>query len=137
MESTLNFQNEKSVKLQFREAIKEKALYKVIFGILREWDLSQEELAILVGRQPTTISEWKKKESISLSKTLAPNDYQILELIELYKVLTNIFVSINDRVSWLREANVGLGHKSPLELIKEDPRNLPQIRKLMSKIANP
>jgi hypothetical protein len=137
MESTLNFQNEKSLKLQFGDGSKEKALFKVIFGILKEWDLSQDELAILVNRRATTISEWKKKESIALSKSLDMNDYQVLELIELYKVLTNIFVSIKDRVSWLRETNIGLGHKSPIALIKEDPRNLSHIRKLMSKIANP
>ena len=137
MESTLYFQAEKTLKLSFNESIKESALFKIVFGILKEWDLSQEELSILVNRRPTTISEWKKKESISLSKHLDMNDYQILEFVELYKILSNIFVSIKDRVSWLRESNEGLGHKSPLELIKEDPRNLSQIRQLMSKLAHP
>ena len=137
METQLNFNNEKRVQHDFDDSIKGKALYKVIFGILKEWELSQQELATLVHRPPSTISEWKKKESISVSKDLDMNDYQLIEFIELYKVLTNLFVSLRDRVSWLRESNVGLGNKSPIDLIKTDPRNLHNIRLLMSKIANP
>lgn len=137
MENELHFQKEKKIEHNFDDSVKGKALYKVIFGILKEWELSQEELAVLVHRKPTTISEWKKRESISVSKDLDMNDYQLIEFIELYKVLTNLFVSKNDRVSWLRESNEGLGNQTPLELIKSDPRNLHNIRLLMSKIANP
>ena len=137
MESALSFQSEKKVSFDFDDSATGKALYKIIFGILREWDLSQKELAILIHRPPTTISEWRKKESIPVSKNLDMNDYQLIEFIELYKVLTNLFVSMNDRVSWLREPNEGLDGRSPLDLIEEDPRNLHHIRNLMSKLANP
>jgi hypothetical protein len=65
------------------------------------------------------------------------NDYQILEFIELYKALTNFFVLLKDRVSWLRDLNNGLENKSPLALIKEDPRNLHNLRQLIGHIANP
>lgn len=137
METQLNFKSEKKVEHGFDDSIKAKALYKVIFGILQEWGLKQQELAILVHRPATTISEWKKKESIAVSKDLDMNDYQLIEFIELYKVLTNVFVTTKDRVSWLREKNAGLDNKAPLDLIKADPRNLHNIRLLMSKIANP
>ena len=137
METQLNFSNEKKIHHGFDDSVKGRALYKVIFGILDEWSLSQQELSTLVNRTPTTISEWKKKESISVSKHLDMNDYQLLEFIELYKVLTNLFVFTKDRTSWLREPNEGFGNKSPLDLIKSDPRNLHTIRLLMSKIANP
>ena len=137
METQLNFRTEKKIEHDFDDSVKGKALFKIIFGILKEWGLTQEELASLVHRRPTTISEWKRKESISVSKDLDMNDYQLLEFIELYKILTNLFVSTKDRVSWLREPNAGLGNNAPLELIKTDPRNLHNIRLLMSKIANP
>lgn len=35
------------------------------------------------------------------------NDYQLFEFIELYKTLTNLFVSVKDRIGWLREADDG------------------------------
>lgn len=137
MENELHFQKEKKLTHNFDDSVKGRALYKIIFGILKEWGLSQEELAVLVHRKPTTISEWKRRGTISVAKDLDMNDYQLFEFIELYKVLTNIFVSMNDRVSWLRESNEGLGNQTPLELIESDPRNLHKIRLLMSKIANP
>jgi hypothetical protein len=137
LETTLNFQKEKRISSDFDDATKGKALYKVVFGILKEWDLSQEELALLLNRTPTTISEWKKREFISISKNPDMNAYQIFEFIELYKGLTNLFVSVKDRVAWLREINEGLNNTSPLQLIQEDPRNLHSIRNLLSRLANP
>lgn len=138
METVLNFTNAKKiVKSDGDDSARGRALFKIIFGIMREWDLSQAELAILVGRQPTTISEWKKKEFISTAKTPDMNDYQLFEFIELYKVLTNLFVSSKDRVAWLREANEGMDKKAPLELIKENPRNLGYVRDILSHLSNP
>jgi transcriptional regulator with XRE-family HTH domain len=137
METILSFNDAKKITHDFDESLKGDALYKVIFGIMREWDLSQEELADLVGRNPTTISEWKKNETIAISKKMSMADYQLFEFIELYKTLTNLFVSIKDRVGWLRESNEGLENKSPLELIEKDPRNLQYIRDLVSRLANP
>jgi hypothetical protein len=137
MESILNFQSEKKIEQNFDPSVKARALFKVVFGICKEWDLSREELSILVNRHVTTISDWKKKESVSISKNLDMNDYQILEFIELYKALTNFFVLLKDRVSWLRDSNIGLENKSPLALIKEDPRNLHNICQLITRLANP
>lgn len=137
METTLNFDNTKKVTHDFDDSLKGHALFKVIFGIMREWDLTQEELATLVGRPATTISEWKSKESIPISKNLSMNDYQLFTFIELYKALTNLFVLKNDRVSWLREKNEGLDNKSPLQIIEEDPRKLYDIKDLASRLTNP
>lgn len=93
METVLNFTGAKKiVNNDGDDANRGQALFKIIFGIMREWNLSQAELAILVGRQPTTISEWKKREFISTAKTLDMNDYQLFEFIELYKALTDLFV---------------------------------------------
>ena len=137
METMLNFSPASSIIHDFDDEIKGEALFKIIFGILKEWDLSQEELGDLVGRSPTTISEWKKNKYISISKKITMTDYQLFEFIEFYKNLTNLFVSIKDRVAWLREASEGFGGKSPLQLIREDPRNLHNIRNIICSLANP
>lgn len=58
METVLNFTNAKKIEKDNGDSsVKGQGLFKVIFGIMQEWDLSQTELAMLVGRQPTTISE--------------------------------------------------------------------------------
>lgn len=138
METVLNFTNAKKIEKDSSDnSVKGQALFKVIFGIMREWSLSQAELAVLVGRQPTTISEWKKKGTIPISKIPDMNDYQLFEFIELYKALTNLFVSVNDRVGWLREVNEGMGDKAPLELIRENPKNLSYVRDIIGHLSNP
>ncbi len=138
VETVLNFKNAKKIVSNGGDSsARGRALFKIIFGIMREWDLTQSELATLVGRQPTTISDWKKKEFISTSKAPDMNDIQLFEFIELYKALTNFFVLTKDRVAWLREANDGMNKKAPLDLIKEDPRNLLYVRNILSHLSNP
>lgn len=104
--------------------IQKQALYKVVFGITKELGLTKKELSILTGRHPSSISKWKKNGKVIPSQ-------QVLEFVELYKDLTNLFLNANDRVSWLRDVNEGLGMKSPLELIKDDRKNLNYIRRTL------
>ena len=137
MESNINFQKEKKIEIKSNLATTGKALYKILFGILEELDMTQKELAILVNRNQTTISEWAKRKSVSVSKKMDMNDYQIFEFIDLYKSLSNFFSFKKDRIQWLREKNVGLNNQRPLDLIAEDPRNLSRIKNLVNRLANP
>ena len=137
METMLFFQSEKVISVDLQSTAKESALFKVVFGILKEWDLSQIELSVLLKRSQTTISDWKRKRAISFSKNLDMNDYQVLQFIELYKVLSNLFVLKKDQVAWLRDPNKAMSMKSPLKLIEEDPRHLGALLKMMNQLVNP
>lgn len=137
METMLFFQSEKVISVDLQSTAKESALFKVVFGILKEWDLSQIELSVLLKRSQTTISDWKRKRAISFSKNLDMNDYQVLQFIELYKVLSNLFVLKKDQVAWLRDPSKAMSMKSPLKLIEEDPRHLGALLKMMNQLVNP
>src|SRR4051812_2611584 len=81
------------------------ALFHVLFGIEKAWQLEQNDLAGILHRSASTISDWKTKKAVSVSPEPSPNDAQIYELIEFYDSVTSFFVRVEDQVSWLKTAS--------------------------------
>ena len=138
METLLNFTEAKKLNRNSDDSFKGSSLFKVVFGIMREWELTQEELATILNKPPSTISEWKKNKFIPFSKRPTNDEYQIIQFIEFYKLLSDFFASIEDRTSWIRDKNKALGEASPFEFIKVNPpRNLALLNDLIRRLANP
>lgn len=114
------------------------ALFHVLFGIEETWKLEQNDLAGILHRSPSTISDWKNKEEVSVSpERPSPNDAQIYELIEFYDSVSSLFVRVEDQMSWLKSASVDFGNRSPLELLKLTPKNLYVLREWIDHLARP
>ncbi len=114
------------------------ALHHVLFGIEKAWRIEQSDLASILHRSPSTISEWKGKGAVSVSTGKpSPNDAQIYELIELYDAVTSLFVRVEDQISWLHTKSLDFGGKSPLQLLKEHSQNLFALRAWVEHLARP
>jgi hypothetical protein len=114
------------------------ALFKVLEGISKSWDLDQTELAAILHRDPSTLSTWKKSKSVTVSKDRpAPNDVQIYELIEFFDSLSSMLFRKEDQTKWLRTPSIEFGKKSPLALLKENPKNLFVLREYVDRVARP
>jgi hypothetical protein len=114
------------------------ALYCVLFGIEETWKLDQSDLAEILHRRSSTISDWKTKQAVSVSpETPSPNDTQIYEFIEFYDSVSSLFVRIEDQIGWLKTPSSEFGGKSPLELLKMNCRNLFALREWIDHLARP
>lgn len=114
------------------------ALHRVLFGIETTWGLDQNELAGILHRSPSTISDWKGKGSVSVSReNPSPNDTQIFEFVEFYDSVSSLFVRVEDQVGWLKTASSDFGGKSPIELLKNNSKNLFALREWVDHLARP
>jgi hypothetical protein len=114
------------------------ALYRVLFGIENTWRLGQKELAEILHRRPSTISDWKIKEAVSVSPdSPSPNDSQIYEFIEFYDSVSSLFVRVEEQIKWLKTPSIDFGGKSPMELLKISNRNLFVLREWVDHLARP
>lgn len=112
------------------------ALYRVLLGIENAWEIEQTDLADILHRSPSTISEWKSKKAVSVSIHPSPNDVQIYELIELYDSVSSLFVRVEDQIGWLKTKSRDFGGKSPIELLKIQPKNLFALREWVDHLVN-
>ncbi len=114
------------------------ALYQVLFGIEDRWQLGQQELAAILHRSASTISDWKKNEAVAVSQDRpSPNDAQIYEFIELYDSVSSLFVRLEDQIRWLTTPSPDFHSKSPLQLLKASPKNLYALREWVDHFARP
>ena len=114
------------------------ALYKVLEGIRKTWQLGQNDLASILHREPSTISTWKNQQSVSVSKeNPSPNDAQIFELVEFFDSLTSLIVRDEDQIQWLKTKSVEFGDKCPMELLRVNSKNLFALREHIDRIARP
>jgi hypothetical protein len=114
------------------------ALYRVLFGIEGTWGLDQNDLAGILHRRSSTISDWKTNEAVSVSpETPSPNDTQIYEFIEFYDSVSSLFVRIEDQVGWLKTASPDFDGKSPLAYLKLHSKNLFALREWVDHLARP
>ncbi len=114
------------------------ALFHVLFGIEGNWQLEQNDLAGILHRSPSTISDWKRNESVSVSpENPSPNDAQIYEFIELYDSVSSFFVRVEDQISWLKSISRDFGGKSPIQLMKDHSKNLYALREWIDHLARP
>lgn len=114
------------------------ALYRVLFGIGETWALDQNDLAGILHRRSSTVSDWKVNEAVSVSQeNPSPNDTQIYEFIEFYDSVSSLFVRAEDQVGWLKTASPDFGGKSPIELLKINNKNLFALREWVDHLARP
>jgi hypothetical protein len=114
------------------------ALYRVLFGIGDTWGLDQNDLAGILHRRSSTISDWKTNKAVSVSpENPSPNDTQIYEFIEFYDSVSSLFVRVEDQVGWLKTASPDFGKKSPIELLKTNNKNLFVLREWVDHLARP
>jgi hypothetical protein len=114
------------------------ALYHVLFGIEEAWKLDQTDLAEILHRRSSTISDWKLKGAVSVSpQNPSPNDTQIYEFIEFYDSVSSLFVRIEDQVRWLKTPSEDFGGKSPIDLLKLNNKNLYSLREWVDFLARP
>ncbi|MGK5081848.1 hypothetical protein WDW37_00985 [Bdellovibrionota bacterium FG-1] len=114
------------------------ALCRVLFGIEETWGLDQNDLAGILHRRSSTISDWKTNQAVSVSPVNpSPNDTQIYEFIEFFDSVSSLFVRIEDQVGWLKTASPDFGGKSPLELLKLNNKNLFALREWVDHLARP
>jgi hypothetical protein len=114
------------------------ALFHVLFGIEDTWQLEQSDLAGILHRSASTISDWKSKEAISVApENPSPNDAQIYEFIEFYDSVSSLFVRVEDQLGWLKTQSSDFNGKSPLNLLKEHSKNLYALREWVDHLARP
>lgn len=113
------------------------ALAKILFGIERTWKLKPNELAEILHRAPSTVANWKRNESVSVSSDKpSPNDSQIYGFIELYDSLSAFFVCVEDQTGWLRTKSPDFGDKSPLDLLKKEVKYLYKLHEWIDHVAS-
>lgn len=115
------------------------ALYHVLFGIKNTWKLEQNDLAGILHRTPSTISDWKTNQTVSVSSSQhpSPNDSQIFEFIELYDSVSSLFLRVEDQIKWLKTKSSDFRNESPLELLKLSNKNLFALREWVDHLARP
>ena len=114
------------------------ALYRVLFGIERTWGLDQSDLAGILHRRSSTISDWKTNQAVSVSpENPSPNDTQIYEFIEFYDSVSSLFMRVEDQIGWLKTASSDFGGSSPLDLMKTNSKNLFALREWVDHLARP
>jgi hypothetical protein len=114
------------------------ALNRALFGIGDTWRLDQNDLAAILHRRSSTISDWKTNKAVSVSpENPSPNDTQIYEFIEFYDSVSSLFVRVEDQVGWLKTASPDFGGKSPIELLKINNKNLFALREWVDHLARP
>jgi hypothetical protein len=113
------------------------ALYEILFGIQNTWQLGQSDLAAILHRSESTISDWKSKKSVSVSAEPSPNDLVIYEFIEFYDSLCSTLGRVEDQLRWLKQISPDFGGESPLELIQKHPKNLYILRDWLDRASRP
>jgi hypothetical protein len=114
------------------------ALFQVLQGIEKTWKIEQSELAAILHRSASTVSDWKTKKAVSVSvDNPSPNDAQIYELIEFYDSVASLFIRVEDQIGWLKTKSQDFGGKSPLELLKIQSKNLFALREWVDHVARP
>lgn len=112
------------------------ALFQVLCGIEREWQMDQNDLAKILHRSPSTISEWKNKGAVTVSpENPSPNDTQIYEFIEFYDAVNSLFLRIEDQITWLKRPSQDFGGASPFELLKTHTKNLYALREWIDHVG--
>jgi hypothetical protein len=115
-----------------------KGLFKILSGIMKEFDLLQSDIAKILHKPPTTVSGWLNSGEVKVTKSkYTPDDVQIYELIELYDCLTSYFVRTADQVDWLRTPITAFGNKSPLNYMFEHPSHLRNVRNYLERRMSP
>jgi hypothetical protein len=112
-------------------------LFLMVNGIKNVWNLSQKDLAEVLHRSGSTISDWKTHQRIHVSKTPDANDKLIYEFIEFYDSVTSFFSRTSDQVKWLKTESEDFKNESPLSLLKKDPKNLYCLREWIDRLARP
>ncbi len=113
------------------------ALYNVLFGIQVTWKLPQSELAAILHRPESTVSDWKVKQTVNVSPEPSPNDLTIYELIEFYDSVSSMFARVNDQLQWLHRRSSDFAGESPIELLKKHPKNLYLLRDWLDRAGRP
>lgn len=117
-----------------------RALCEVLLGIQRTWKLDGSEIAKILHRNRSTVSEWLgERGSVAVSSgVLSPNDAAIFEFIELFDSVSSLFSREADQISWLRKPSSDFPRgQSPLELLFEHPKNLFALREWVDGLARP
>jgi hypothetical protein len=110
-------------------------LFLSVTGIENTWNLSQSDIAEVLHRSASTISDWKAKGKIHVSKNPDPNDKVIYEFIEFYDSVSSFFSRTSDQIKWLKTSSKDFKNESPLSLLKKDIKNLYFLREWMDRLA--
>lgn len=74
----------------------------VFFNLAREWHLTEEEQAVLLGVECNQLNQWREQPAVSLeTDTIDRLSY----LFGIYKALQILFPSAEDGALWLHAPN--------------------------------
>jgi hypothetical protein len=113
------------------------AIAKIVFGIAKEWSLSDTELALFLGEAEANIAGWRKSGRIPIDERAEEERGQIVCFIDLWRSLSSFVSSTDGQTRWLKEPNEGFGGKSPMALVREDAKSLRDILDTVNWLRNP
>ena len=99
-----------------------KALCTVLKGISSKWQLSDKEISDLLHEPEEVYQNWKLAEQVSFN---GDGTYErILDFVDFYDQASSFFSKVEDQIGFLNSISSDFKYKSPLELIKEDFKNV-------------
>lgn len=121
------------------QPIEDKAIFKILKGIQNEWELEDADLARILHISISTLNDWNSSKLVPITPIESNLELhaKVCSFIDIFDLVSSLIYRKEERKKWIHKKNNGFGDISPLDVMKESPKKLYELRSFLMKIKYP